>query len=167
MPSSRSSSGARRRRTRCRKCEACLRNECGECHFCRDMKKFGGPGRMKQSCIMRQCIAVNRLTSWKCLFCCTFCAREDNGRSFGTRGKAQYTFELTCANVLLLPFMFSMRCSRFCPTLQCAWCAKKLGRKTPSEKRTISSTSCWWSAPSAMRLSTRTVWRCSSLLNSF
>lgn len=23
------------------------------------MKKFGGPGRMKQSCIMRQCIAVS------------------------------------------------------------------------------------------------------------
>uniref|UniRef100_A0AAY4ARZ6 [histone H3]-dimethyl-L-lysine(36) demethylase n=1 Tax=Denticeps clupeoides TaxID=299321 RepID=A0AAY4ARZ6_9TELE len=50
-------SSARRRRTRCRKCEACLRTECGECHFCKDMKKFGGPGRMKQSCIMRQCIA--------------------------------------------------------------------------------------------------------------
>ncbi|XP_063066864.1 lysine (K)-specific demethylase 2Bb [Engraulis encrasicolus] len=52
-----SSSGSRRRRTRCRKCEACTRTECGECHFCKDMKKFGGPGRMKQSCIMRQCIA--------------------------------------------------------------------------------------------------------------
>uniref|UniRef100_A0A8C9CPM3 Lysine demethylase 2B n=1 Tax=Phocoena sinus TaxID=42100 RepID=A0A8C9CPM3_PHOSS len=38
--------GARRRGTRCRKCEACLRMECGECHFCKDMKKFGGPGRM-------------------------------------------------------------------------------------------------------------------------
>ncbi|XP_031434162.1 lysine-specific demethylase 2B isoform X2 [Clupea harengus] len=53
----RGSSGSRRRRTRCRKCEACVRTECGECHFCKDMKKFGGPGRMKQSCIMRQCIA--------------------------------------------------------------------------------------------------------------
>lgn len=60
LPSNRSSSGARRRRTRCRKCEACLRSECGECHFCKDMKKFGGPGRMKQSCIMRQCIAVSQ-----------------------------------------------------------------------------------------------------------
>ena len=59
LPSNRSSSGARRRRTRCRKCEACVRTECGECHFCKDMKKFGGPGRMKQSCIMRQCIAVS------------------------------------------------------------------------------------------------------------
>ncbi|EOA93418.1 JmjC domain-containing histone demethylation protein 1B, partial [Anas platyrhynchos] len=39
----------------CRRCRACLRSECGACHFCRDMKKFGGPGRMKQSCLLRQC----------------------------------------------------------------------------------------------------------------
>ncbi|KAM5193065.1 lysine-specific demethylase 2B isoform 4-T4 [Mantella aurantiaca] len=58
LSTNRTSAGARRRRTRCRKCEACLRTECGECHFCKDMKKFGGPGRMKQSCIMRQCIAI-------------------------------------------------------------------------------------------------------------
>uniref|UniRef100_UPI00358FCE41 lysine-specific demethylase 2B-like n=1 Tax=Myxine glutinosa TaxID=7769 RepID=UPI00358FCE41 len=50
-------SGARRRRTRCRRCEACVRSECGECTFCKDMKKFGGPGKMKQSCIQRQCYA--------------------------------------------------------------------------------------------------------------
>lgn len=68
LPSNRSSSGARRRRTRCRKCEACLRTECGECHFCKDMKKFGGPGRMKQSCIMRQCIAVSYLHIGTCIF---------------------------------------------------------------------------------------------------
>ncbi|TWW70518.1 F-box/LRR-repeat protein 19 F-box and leucine-rich repeat protein 19 [Takifugu flavidus] len=49
--------GARRRRTRCRRCQACMRTECGECHFCKDMKKFGGPGRMKQSCLLRQCTA--------------------------------------------------------------------------------------------------------------
>ncbi|XP_021113180.1 lysine-specific demethylase 2B isoform X9 [Heterocephalus glaber] len=58
LAANRTTAGARRRRTRCRKCEACLRTECGECHFCKDMKKFGGPGRMKQSCIMRQCIAI-------------------------------------------------------------------------------------------------------------
>ncbi|XP_048411937.1 lysine-specific demethylase 2B-like isoform X11 [Stegostoma tigrinum] len=58
LAANRATAGARRRRTRCRKCEACRRTECGECHFCKDMKKFGGPGRMKQSCIMRQCIAV-------------------------------------------------------------------------------------------------------------
>lgn len=51
-------SGARRRRVRCRKCKACMQGECGMCHYCRDMKKFGGPGRMKQSCVLRQCLAV-------------------------------------------------------------------------------------------------------------
>ncbi|KAJ8285809.1 hypothetical protein GJAV_G00031170 [Gymnothorax javanicus] len=69
LPASRSTSGARRRRTRCRKCEACLRTECGECHFCKDMKKFGGPGRMKQSCIMRQCIAPVLPHTAVCLIC--------------------------------------------------------------------------------------------------
>ncbi|XP_028312771.1 lysine (K)-specific demethylase 2Ba isoform X3 [Gouania willdenowi] len=69
LPSNRSSSGARRRRTRCRKCEACLRPECGECHFCKDMKKFGGPGRMKQSCIMRQCIAPVLPHTAVCVVC--------------------------------------------------------------------------------------------------
>ncbi|KAK0152098.1 Lysine-specific demethylase 2B [Merluccius polli] len=69
LPSNRNSSGARRRRTRCRKCEACLRTECGECHFCKDMKKFGGPGRMKQSCIMRQCIAPVLPHTAVCVVC--------------------------------------------------------------------------------------------------
>uniref|UniRef100_A0A8C1VW68 Lysine (K)-specific demethylase 2Ba n=1 Tax=Cyprinus carpio TaxID=7962 RepID=A0A8C1VW68_CYPCA len=69
LPSNRTSSGARRRRTRCRKCEACVRTECGECHFCKDMKKFGGPGRMKQSCIMRQCIAPVLPHTAVCVVC--------------------------------------------------------------------------------------------------
>ncbi|XP_042193617.1 lysine-specific demethylase 2B isoform X3 [Callorhinchus milii] len=69
LAANRATAGARRRRTRCRKCEACLRTECGECHFCRDMKKFGGPGRMKQSCIMRQCIAPVLPHTAVCLIC--------------------------------------------------------------------------------------------------
>ncbi|XP_073491860.1 F-box/LRR-repeat protein 19 [Aquarana catesbeiana] len=60
---------ARRRRTRCRKCEACVRSECGECHFCKDMKKFGGPGRMKQSCLKRQCTAPVLPHTAVCLLC--------------------------------------------------------------------------------------------------
>ncbi|XP_026815605.1 jmjC domain-containing histone demethylation protein 1 isoform X3 [Rhopalosiphum maidis] len=51
-----SGSGPRRRRTRCKKCEACKQADCGECSFCRDMVKFGGPGRAKQTCVMRQCL---------------------------------------------------------------------------------------------------------------
>ncbi|XP_050442390.1 jmjC domain-containing histone demethylation protein 1 isoform X3 [Adelges cooleyi] len=50
------SSGPRRRRTRCKKCEACKQADCGECSFCKDMVKFGGPGRAKQTCVMRQCL---------------------------------------------------------------------------------------------------------------
>ncbi|CAL8321646.1 unnamed protein product [Lota lota] len=65
----RGASGSRRRRTRCRRCEACTRTECGACHFCNDMKKFGGPGRMKQSCIMRQCIAPVLPHTAVCLVC--------------------------------------------------------------------------------------------------
>ncbi|XP_070800489.1 F-box/LRR-repeat protein 19 [Pituophis catenifer annectens] len=61
--------GARRRRTRCRKCKSCLRSECGECHFCKDMKKFGGPGRMKQSCLQRQCTAPVLPHTAVCLVC--------------------------------------------------------------------------------------------------
>ena len=54
------SSGIRRRRVRCKKCEPCTRTDCRLCSFCKDMKKYGGPGRMKQSCISRQCIRVSK-----------------------------------------------------------------------------------------------------------
>lgn len=46
---------------RCKRCEACVRPECGECNFCRDMKKFGGPGKLKQTCVLRQCLSVSHL----------------------------------------------------------------------------------------------------------
>ncbi|XP_041941511.1 F-box/LRR-repeat protein 19 isoform X1 [Alosa sapidissima] len=68
--------GARRRRTRCRRCQACQRTECGECHFCKDMKKFGGPGRMKQSCLLRQCTAPVLPHTAVC-FACGEAGKED------------------------------------------------------------------------------------------
>ncbi|GFO37758.1 lysine-specific demethylase 2b-like [Plakobranchus ocellatus] len=69
-PSSASASNVqKRRRTRCKKCEACTRTECGECTFCKDMKKFGGPGRMKQTCISRQCMAPILPSASVCLLC--------------------------------------------------------------------------------------------------
>lgn len=46
---------------RCKRCEACIRSECGDCNFCRDMKKFGGPGKLKQTCVLRQCLSVSYL----------------------------------------------------------------------------------------------------------
>ncbi|XP_064171028.1 F-box/LRR-repeat protein 19 isoform X1 [Anguilla rostrata] len=69
MSGSKALGGARRRRTRCRRCQACMRTECGECHFCKDMKKFGGPGRMKQSCLLRQCTAPVLPHTAVCLSC--------------------------------------------------------------------------------------------------
>lgn len=48
----------RRRRTRCKSCRACKQPDCGECAFCHDMVKFGGPGKAKQTCFMRQCLQV-------------------------------------------------------------------------------------------------------------
>ena len=43
-------SGNRRRRVRCKTCEACLGGDCKQCVYCKDMTKYGGPGRMKQTC---------------------------------------------------------------------------------------------------------------------
>ncbi|XP_034981412.1 lysine-specific demethylase 2A isoform X1 [Zootoca vivipara] len=71
-------SGARRRRVRCRKCKACLQGECGMCHYCRDMKKFGGPGRMKQSCVLRQCLAPRLPHSVTCVLCGEVDKNEDS-----------------------------------------------------------------------------------------
>ncbi|ESO95380.1 hypothetical protein LOTGIDRAFT_52553, partial [Lottia gigantea] len=67
--SSKQASGNRRRRTRCKKCEACTRADCEECNFCKDMRKFGGPGRMKQSCISRQCMAPVLPHTATCMIC--------------------------------------------------------------------------------------------------
>nr|XP_020470624.1 uncharacterized protein LOC109968598 isoform X3 [Monopterus albus] len=50
----------RKRRTACRQCEACLREDCGKCTFCRDKKKFGGPERMKQKCRLRTCLVMRQ-----------------------------------------------------------------------------------------------------------
>ena len=43
--------------------------ECGECHFCRDLKKFGGPRHMKQSVIRQQCIVPVPPDTTLCLVC--------------------------------------------------------------------------------------------------
>ncbi|KAJ0051087.1 hypothetical protein NL108_012296, partial [Boleophthalmus pectinirostris] len=67
-PSS-SMSVLRRRRVRCKRCEACVRTECGECNFCRDMKKFGGPGKLKQTCVLRQCLSPGLPLSAVCDIC--------------------------------------------------------------------------------------------------
>lgn len=60
-PSSSKKTGKKHTR-RCGECQACLReDDCGKCRFCRDMRKYGGLGRLRQKCIKRQCHRYSRL----------------------------------------------------------------------------------------------------------
>ena len=45
------------KRLRC-DCTGCSRSDCGDCNYCKDMKKFGGPGKKKKRCIHRVCRSV-------------------------------------------------------------------------------------------------------------
>ena len=39
----------------CKVCEPCRRENCGACKYCKDMKRFGGKGVLKQKCMWRAC----------------------------------------------------------------------------------------------------------------
>ena len=41
-------------------CLGCTSNDCGECQYCKDKPKFGGPGKKKQFCKKQKCLNVNR-----------------------------------------------------------------------------------------------------------
>ncbi|XP_058968068.2 CXXC-type zinc finger protein 1-like [Pocillopora verrucosa] len=60
--SSKDDSERKRSRRTCGECVACVRTEdCGQCDFCKDMKKFGGPNKMRQKCRLRQCLLKSRV----------------------------------------------------------------------------------------------------------
>uniref|UniRef100_A0A4W5JD73 CXXC-type zinc finger protein 1 n=1 Tax=Hucho hucho TaxID=62062 RepID=A0A4W5JD73_9TELE len=66
----------------CGECEPCLRTEdCATCDFCKDMKKFGGPNKIRQKCRFRQCDV--RARNVYC-FCQTqpWLSDEDDGPPF-------------------------------------------------------------------------------------
>jgi hypothetical protein len=48
-------SGRHARLVRCGECFWCLQKDCGTCPTCQDKPKFGGSGRKKQACLLRQC----------------------------------------------------------------------------------------------------------------
>nr|XP_001339797.3 lysine-specific demethylase 2A isoform X1 [Danio rerio] len=92
-PSS-SISALRRRRVRCKRCEACLRTECGNCNYCRDMRKFGGPGRLKKSCVLRQCLAPALPLTAVCVIC-----KEGNQESDDTESVQMLMECSECAQI--------------------------------------------------------------------
>ena len=48
----------KKRRNRCRKCGPCRMTNCGKCRPCRRMKDYGGDGKLKQACELRQCTLI-------------------------------------------------------------------------------------------------------------
>ena len=51
--------GSRRVRTRCGDYDGCNSSDCGSCKYCRDKKKYGGPGRLKKACLRRVCMNMS------------------------------------------------------------------------------------------------------------
>jgi len=49
-------SGPPTRKLRCLECDACKREDCGECRFCLDKPKFGGTHRSRKPCVLRVCM---------------------------------------------------------------------------------------------------------------
>ena len=48
--------------TRCGECSGCLQPNCKRCDFCRDMKRFGGEGKLRKACMKRVCVKSTKLS---------------------------------------------------------------------------------------------------------
>jgi len=53
-----SSSSSRKRKCGC--CVGCRRQNCGECKFCKDKAKFGGPNKLRQACKYKKCMQLKK-----------------------------------------------------------------------------------------------------------
>jgi len=46
----------KKRKRMCGNCDACLRDDCGKCVYCKDMVKFGGKSLLRQKFLLRKCL---------------------------------------------------------------------------------------------------------------
>ncbi len=67
--SSSTSTSRRAPRVPCKICQACISPDCGMCPYCADMVRFGGSGRLRRPCQMRQCLQPLLLPSATCAVC--------------------------------------------------------------------------------------------------
>jgi len=59
----------KRRRARCATCVGCKEIDCKTCLACRDMTKYGGAGKVKQSCVRRKCEKPGLPVAAACTVC--------------------------------------------------------------------------------------------------
>merc|ERR1719186_1848313 len=56
---------SRKRNSRCKVCASCLATDCGQCMYCLDKPKFGGPNTKKSACLHRRCMNMVPKKSYK------------------------------------------------------------------------------------------------------
>jgi len=59
----------KKRRRRCMECTGCKEEDCKVCDKCRDMVKYGGLGRLRQSCVKRRCLQPQLPVAASCSRC--------------------------------------------------------------------------------------------------
>jgi len=59
----------KKRRRRCMECDGCKLEDCRSCPPCRDMVKYGGLGRVRQSCVRRRCARPSLPVAAACSVC--------------------------------------------------------------------------------------------------
>eukprot|EP00088_Acartia_fossae_P065207 TRINITY_DN8037_c0_g1_i4.p1 TRINITY_DN8037_c0_g1~~TRINITY_DN8037_c0_g1_i4.p1 ORF type:complete len:643 (+),score=120.25 TRINITY_DN8037_c0_g1_i4:74-2002(+) len=59
----------KKRRRRCMECDGCKAEDCKTCPKCRDMVKYGGLGRLRQSCPQRRCLKPQLPVAAACSVC--------------------------------------------------------------------------------------------------
>uniref|UniRef100_A0A672MG55 Lysine-specific demethylase 2A-like n=1 Tax=Sinocyclocheilus grahami TaxID=75366 RepID=A0A672MG55_SINGR len=148
-PSS-SISALRRRRVRCKRCEACLRTECGDCNYCRDMRKFGGPGRLKKSCVLRQCLAPALPHTAVCAICKEGYQESEDSESVQTLMECSECAQITHPECIQVPGEGII--NKDLPSCwECPKCvqAKNYVRKAIKSLKTQNPSKRSWNAPNA------------------